>query len=61
KPSRDFTGNFIIDDNFLYEHGVRDFEKYRVDPTRKLFPDFFVPDSATPPPGVAATLATGMI
>jgi len=61
KPARDFTGNFIIDDNFLYEHGVRDFEKYRIDPTRKLFPDFFVPDSATPPPGVVETLATTMI
>ncbi|MGD9799182.1 MAG: SDR family oxidoreductase [Parvularculaceae bacterium] len=61
KPARDFTGNFIIDDNFLYEHGVRDFEKYRIDPTRKLFPDFFVPNSATPPPGVAETLETTMI
>lgn len=61
KPSREFTGNFLIDDNFLYEHGVRDFEKYRVDPSRKLFPDFFVPDSATPPPGVKETLATSMI
>jgi citronellol/citronellal dehydrogenase len=61
KPARDFTGNFIIDDTFLYEHGVRDFEKYRVDPSRKLFPDFFVPAGATPPPGVAETLATSMI
>lgn len=61
KPSREFTGNFVIDDNFLYDHGVRDFEKYRVDPSRKLFPDFFVPDSATPPPGVKETLATTMI
>ena len=61
KPSREFSGNFIIDDTFLYEHGVKDFEKYRVDPTRKLFPDFFVPASSTPPPGVAETLATGMI
>ncbi len=61
KPSREFTGNFVIDDNFLYEHGVRDFEKYRVDPSRKLFPDFFVPASATPPPGVAESLATSMI
>ncbi|MEK7266294.1 MAG: NAD(P)-dependent oxidoreductase [Pseudomonadota bacterium] len=61
KPSREFTGNFVIDDNFLYDHGVRDFEKYRVDPSRKLFPDFFVPESATPPPGVAQTLATSMI
>lgn len=61
KPSRSFTGNFLIDDNFLYQHGVRDFEKYRVDPSRKLFPDFFVPESASPPPGVAETLATTMI
>lgn len=61
KPSRQFTGNFLIDDNFLYDHGVRDFEKYRVDPSRKLFPDFFVPDSATPPPGVRETLAASMI
>ncbi len=61
KPSREFTGNFVIDDNFLYEHGVTDFEKYRVDASRKLFPDFFVPDSATPPPGVGETLATTMI
>ena len=61
KPSRQFTGNFLIDDNFLYDHGVKDFEKYRVDPSRQLFPDFFVPDSATPPPGVKETLATSMI
>jgi citronellol/citronellal dehydrogenase len=61
KPAREFTGNFVIDDNFLYDHGVRDFEKYRVDPSRKLFPDFFVPASATPPPGVKETLATTMI
>jgi citronellol/citronellal dehydrogenase len=61
KPSRAFTGNFLIDDTFLHEHGVHDFEKYRVDPSRKLFPDFFVPDSTPPPPGVAETLATTMI
>jgi len=60
-PSRELTGNFLIDDSFLYENGVTDFEQYRVDPTRKLFPDFFVPDAAIPPPGVAETLATSMI
>ncbi len=60
QPARAFTGNFIIDDTFLYEHGVRDFGKYRVDPSQKLFPDFFVPASSTPPPGVAETLATSM-
>ena len=52
KPSREFTGNFLIDDSFLYEEGVRDFEKYRVDPNTKLMPDFFVPESSKPPPGV---------
>jgi len=52
KPAREFTGNFLIDDSFLYEEGVRDFDKYRVDPTRALMPDFFVPESSRPPPGV---------
>jgi len=52
KPSREFTGNFLIDDSFLYDEGVRDFDKYRVDPTQPLMADFFVPDSSKPPPGV---------
>jgi len=53
QDARTFTGNFCIDDTLLYEHGVRDFEKYRVDPSLELAPDFFVPDSVPPPPGVA--------
>ena len=52
KPARSFTGNFLIDDTFLYAEGERDFDKYRVDPTQPLMPDFFVPDSVPPPPGV---------
>ena len=52
KPAREFSGNFLIDDTFLYAEGVRDFEKYRVDPTRPLMPDFFVPADIPPPPGV---------
>jgi citronellol/citronellal dehydrogenase len=52
KPARSFTGQFLIDDTFLYEEGERDFEKYRVDPTRALMPDFFVPEDSRPPPGV---------
>ena len=52
KPSREFTGNFLIDDTFLYGEGVRDFDQYRVDPTRPLMPDFFVPADSVPPPGV---------
>lgn len=52
KPAREFTGRFLIDDTFLYEEGVRDFDQYRVDPTQPLMPDFFVPDDMLPPPGV---------
>ena len=52
KPAREFTGNFLIDDSFLYAEGARDFEKYRVDPATPLMPDFFVPASDPPPPGV---------
>ena len=52
KKARDFTGNFLIDDSFLYEEGVRDFDQYRVDKTARLMPDFFVPETSVPPPGV---------
>ena len=52
KPSRDFTGQFVIDVTFLYGEGVRDFDQYRVDPTKPLMPDFFVPADSVPPPGV---------
>ena len=44
KPAKSFTGNFLIDDTFLAGEGVTDFEKYRVDPSEPLAPDFFVPD-----------------
>jgi citronellol/citronellal dehydrogenase len=53
QDAKTFTGRFCIDDTLLYEHGVRDFEKYRVDPSLELAPDFFVPESIAPPPGVA--------
>src|SRR5262245_9002254 len=43
KPSRQCTGNFFIDEVLLYQEGERDFAKYRVDPTKDLMPDFFVP------------------
>ena len=52
KRAKDFTGNFLIDDSFLYAEGERDFDKYRVDPTTRLMPDFFVPADSVPPPGV---------
>ena len=53
KPAKSFSGNFLIDDMVLAAEGVRDFDQYRVDPSRPLLPDFFVPDSAIPPPGVS--------
>ncbi len=52
KPSREFTGQFCIDDKVLYASGVRDFEPYRVDSKSALMSDFFVPDNDLPPPGV---------
>jgi citronellol/citronellal dehydrogenase len=51
-PSRELTGRFLIDDNFLAERGVVDFERYRVDPREPLAQDFFLPDDIPPPPGV---------
>ena len=52
KSSRDFSGQFCIDDKVLYDSGITDFEHYRVDPSRPLMSDFFVPDDEVPPPGV---------
>jgi citronellol/citronellal dehydrogenase len=52
KPAREFTGHFLIDDTFLAGEGVTEFDKYRVDPSQPLSPDFFVPDSMPPPRGV---------
>ncbi len=43
------TGRFLIDDSYMFENGVRDFDKYRVDPSVDLAPDFFVPDDSIPP------------
>jgi len=52
KPARSFTGRFLIDDTFLAQEGVTDFERYRFDPTQKPAQDFFVPDDIAPPPSV---------
>jgi citronellol/citronellal dehydrogenase len=49
KPAKEFTGNFLIDDTFLVSEGVTDLDRYRVDPSVALFPDFFVPDGSPPP------------
>ena len=54
KPSREFTGKFLIDDTFLSENGVTEFEHYRVDPSVALAPDFFVPETSKPPVSLKA-------
>jgi citronellol/citronellal dehydrogenase len=54
----DFSGLFLIDDTFLAEEGVTDFDHYRVDPTQDLIEDFFVPDSVPPPKGVSLKAIT---
>jgi citronellol/citronellal dehydrogenase len=53
KLAREFTGHFLIDDTFLAQNGVKDFDQYRADPTQKLAQDFFVPDNIAPPAGVS--------
>jgi len=52
KPSREFTGRFLIDDTFLASEGVTDFETYRAMPGEPLAGTFFVPDLPPPPAGV---------
>lgn len=45
RNSRDFSGNFCIDDAILRETGVTDFKQYQVDPSLaedQLLPDFFL-------------------
>uniref|UniRef100_UPI00398EE567 hydroxysteroid dehydrogenase-like protein 2 isoform X2 n=1 Tax=Pristiophorus japonicus TaxID=55135 RepID=UPI00398EE567 len=40
--SKSFTGNFVIDEEFLKEEGIRNFDAYAVDPGHPLLPDFFL-------------------
>jgi citronellol/citronellal dehydrogenase len=49
KNSREFTGNFCIDDNLLADNGVTDFSQYAEVPFAELAPDFFVPDNIEAP------------
>ena len=44
KPSREFTGRFLIDEDLLREEGVRDFANYLMVPGAEPMPDFFLPD-----------------
>jgi citronellol/citronellal dehydrogenase len=42
RPSREFTGNFCIDDEVLASAGITDLSSYAVTPGAPLIPDFFV-------------------
>ena len=42
KSSRDFTGNFVIDDEILAAEGGTDLGSYAMTPGEELLPDFFV-------------------
>jgi citronellol/citronellal dehydrogenase len=42
RPSREFTGNYCIDEDTLRSAGVTDFSKYANVPDSELMPDFFV-------------------
>ena len=42
RRSREFTGNFCIDDDVLEAAGITDLSGYAVDPGAELTPDFFV-------------------
>jgi citronellol/citronellal dehydrogenase len=45
KPSREFTGRFLIDEDLLREEGVSDFSGYLMVPGAEPLPDFFLPES----------------
>jgi citronellol/citronellal dehydrogenase len=53
KPAASCTGRFLIDDEVLSAEGVRDFDRFRVDPSAPLMPDLFVDPGAPLPPGVS--------
>ncbi|KAF1768165.1 hypothetical protein GCK72_008127 [Caenorhabditis remanei] len=43
KNSKDFTGNFLIDEDVLKAEGITDFDRYACIPDAPLMPDFFIP------------------
>jgi hypothetical protein len=42
RSSRNFTGNFVVDEDILKEEGVSNFDQYACVPGAKLLPDFFL-------------------
>ena len=44
-PAAGFTGQFIIDEPFLRQRGVSDFDRYALDPGQRLLPDLFLDEA----------------
>jgi len=44
KPSREFTGRFLVDEDLLSAEGMTDFSSYLMVPGAEPLPDFFLPD-----------------
>ncbi|KAH9500666.1 Hydroxysteroid dehydrogenase-like protein 2 [Bulinus truncatus] len=63
RNSREFTGNFCIDDEVLKSVGITDMEQYACSPGSELMPDFFLdaptdvklPKESKPPSGLLST------
>ncbi|RWS11756.1 hydroxysteroid dehydrogenase-like protein 2 [Dinothrombium tinctorium] len=61
KSSKEFTGNFCIDEDILKKHGITDMNQYAMVPGSKLLADFFLPeeylkgDDISVPPGYEGT------
>lgn len=51
RPSREFNGRFMIDDDMLALDGVHDFRVYSVEPGAELTPDIFIDPTAPLPAG----------
>ncbi|MBV8147050.1 MAG: NAD(P)-dependent oxidoreductase [Gammaproteobacteria bacterium] len=52
RSARECTGRFFIDDSVLYEAGVREFDRYSVEPGATLLGDLFIDADSPAPPGV---------
>jgi citronellol/citronellal dehydrogenase len=52
RPARECTGQFFIDDGVLAAAGVRDFERYSVEPGAVLLGDLFIDAQSPAPAGV---------
>jgi len=57
KDSKSYTGNFAIDDEVLWNAGIKDMEQYACVPGSKLMPDFFL--NVGPEEALAALKAGG--